>query len=84
MALVLWQQAVEPRPPRAHVDVATGAWTQADAGVGRGIDSFYEYMLKASTCCSRGDEYLAVFHAAARAPHSQAAQARLVVRRRAP
>ena len=31
---------------RVLVDLRTGAWTQPDAGVGRGIDSFYEYMLK--------------------------------------
>lgn len=30
----------------AHVDTGTGRWTQLDSGVGRGIDSFLEYMLK--------------------------------------
>ena len=45
----------------AHVNLNSGAWTQADAGIGRGIDSFYEYMLKAFMLLG-GDEYLAVFH----------------------
>ena len=36
-------------------------WTQADSGIGRGIDSFYEYMLKAHVLLG-GESYLAIFH----------------------
>ena len=60
-ALALWQRRSSRDLLGAHVNLRTGAWTQADAGVGRGIDSFYEYMLKAHMLLG-GDEYLAVFH----------------------
>ena len=29
----------------------SGQWERTDAGVGAGVDSFYEYLLKASSCC---------------------------------
>lgn len=29
-----------------HIDVATGRWVALEAGVGGGVDSFYEYLLK--------------------------------------
>eukprot|EP00967_Tisochrysis_lutea_P093421 scaffold135147_cov28-Tisochrysis_lutea.AAC.3 len=45
----------------AHIHLETGEWTQADAGIGRGIDSFYEYMLKANLVLG-GSAYLAYFH----------------------
>ena len=31
-----------------HIDVATGKWTALDAGVGGGIDSYFEYLVKGS------------------------------------
>ena len=31
----------------AHINIVDGTWTQRDAGVGSGIDSFYEYLIKA-------------------------------------
>lgn len=29
-----------------HIDVATGRWTAQDAGIGAGVDSYYEYLVK--------------------------------------
>ena len=59
--MATWQRRSETDLLGAHVNLRTGAWTQADAGVGRGIDSFYEYMLKGHMML--GDpEYLAIFH----------------------
>lgn len=31
-----------------HIDVATGRWTAQDAGIGSGVDSFFEYLVKGS------------------------------------
>ncbi|XP_064482449.1 ER degradation-enhancing alpha-mannosidase-like protein 2 isoform X2 [Ornithodoros turicata] len=31
-----------------HVDVQTGQWTALDAGIGAGVDSYYEYLVKGS------------------------------------
>ena len=59
--LALWRNRSPHDLLGAHVDLRTGQWTQADAGIGRGIDSFYEYMLKAHMLF--GDvQYLAIFH----------------------
>ena len=29
-----------------HIDVATGKWTALDAGIGGGVDSYFEYLVK--------------------------------------
>ena len=29
-----------------HVDVSNGKWTATDAGIGAGVDSYYEYLVK--------------------------------------
>jgi ER degradation enhancer, mannosidase alpha-like 2 len=29
-----------------HIDVMTGRWTAQDAGIGGGVDSYYEYLVK--------------------------------------
>lgn len=47
----------------AHIHTHTGEWTQADAGVGTAIDSFYEYLLKAYVLFGE-EEYLHVFERA--------------------
>eukprot|EP00004_Rigifila_ramosa_P023591 TRINITY_DN6645_c0_g1_i2.p1 TRINITY_DN6645_c0_g1~~TRINITY_DN6645_c0_g1_i2.p1 ORF type:complete len:317 (+),score=71.38 TRINITY_DN6645_c0_g1_i2:119-952(+) len=31
-----------------HINTATGQWTHKEAGIGSGIDSFYEYLLKSA------------------------------------
>ncbi|KAF5285491.1 hypothetical protein FQR65_LT13236 [Abscondita terminalis] len=31
-----------------HIDVVTGHWTAQDAGIGAGVDSFFEYLVKGS------------------------------------
>lgn len=31
-----------------HIDVQTGRWTAQDAGIGGGVDSYYEYLVKGS------------------------------------
>eukprot|EP00966_Prymnesium_polylepis_P095845 2220706-Prymnesium_polylepis.1 len=60
-AVALWSRRSEIDLLGAHLSLRSGAWTQADAGVGRGIDSFYEYMLKGSMLF-REPDYLAIFH----------------------
>lgn len=32
------------------LDVDTGVWKRLDAGVGAGVDSYYEYLLKVASC----------------------------------
>ena len=60
-ALAVWRHRTSHDLLGAHIHLDRGEWTQADSGVGRGIDSFYEYMLKAHLLL--GDaEYLAIFH----------------------
>ena len=44
-----------------HVDVATGKWTALDAGVGGGIDSYFEYLVKGSIMFSN-TELLDMFY----------------------
>jgi mannosidase alpha-like ER degradation enhancer 2 len=29
-----------------HIDVASGKWTAQDAGIGAGVDSYFEYLVK--------------------------------------
>ena len=29
-----------------HIDVLSGKWTAQDAGIGAGVDSYFEYLLK--------------------------------------
>ena len=60
-ALAVWRRRSELDLLGAHVHLKSGQWTQADAGIGRSIDSFYEYMLKGFMLL--GDTaYLAIFH----------------------
>lgn len=42
----LWERRSDIGLVGAHIDIETGTWTQAEASVGAGIDSFYEYLLK--------------------------------------
>lgn len=36
-----------------HVDVQTGIWTAQDAGIGAGVDSYYEYLVKGAILFNR-------------------------------
>lgn len=36
-----------------HIDVQTGTWTGQDAGIGAGVDSYYEYLVKGSIMLNR-------------------------------
>ncbi|CAG0884666.1 unnamed protein product [Darwinula stevensoni] len=36
-----------------HIDVVTGKWTAHDAGIGAGVDSFYEYLVKGAILLQR-------------------------------
>lgn len=38
-----------------HVDVQTGTWTAQDSGIGAGVDSYYEYLVKGSIMLNRPD-----------------------------
>ena len=31
-----------------HIDVSTGKWKAQDAGIGAGVDSYFEYLVKGS------------------------------------
>uniref|UniRef100_A0A915J4M6 alpha-1,2-Mannosidase n=1 Tax=Romanomermis culicivorax TaxID=13658 RepID=A0A915J4M6_ROMCU len=36
-----------------HINVETGIWTATDAGIGAGVDSYYEYLVKAAVLFDR-------------------------------
>lgn len=36
-----------------HIDVQTGIWTAQDAGIGAGVDSYYEYLVKGAILMNR-------------------------------
>ncbi|CRK95583.1 CLUMA_CG009044, isoform A [Clunio marinus] len=36
-----------------HIDVQTGTWTAQDAGIGAGVDSYYEYLVKGAIMLNR-------------------------------
>jgi len=38
-----------------HVDVVTGKWTAVDAGIGAGVDSYFEYLVKGSILFQNAD-----------------------------
>ncbi|XP_066992134.1 ER degradation-enhancing alpha-mannosidase-like protein 2 [Anabrus simplex] len=44
-----------------HVDVQTGRWTAQDAGIGAGVDSYYEYLAKGAILLQR-PELMRMFH----------------------
>ncbi|XP_073833780.1 ER degradation-enhancing alpha-mannosidase-like protein 2 [Musca autumnalis] len=46
-----------------HIDVQSGRWTALDSGIGAGVDSFFEYMVKGAILLQR-PELLDMFHAA--------------------
>lgn len=43
-----------------HIDVLTGRWTAQDSGIGAGIDSYFEYLVKAAGLLQR-PELMAIF-----------------------
>ncbi|CAM8885692.1 unnamed protein product [Rhodiola kirilowii] len=45
------------------LDVETGEWIEFSSGIGAGVDSFYEYLIKAHILFGR-DEYWRMFHSA--------------------
>eukprot|EP01012_Entosiphon_sulcatum_P014424 TRINITY_DN19456_c0_g1_i1.p1 TRINITY_DN19456_c0_g1~~TRINITY_DN19456_c0_g1_i1.p1 ORF type:complete len:525 (+),score=88.78 TRINITY_DN19456_c0_g1_i1:31-1605(+) len=49
-----------------HINISSGEWTHKDAGIGSGIDSFYEYMFKAYILY-REPEYLHMFNESVKA-----------------
>lgn len=38
-----------------HIDVETGKWTALDSGIGAGVDSYYEYLVKGSILLQKPD-----------------------------
>ena len=36
-----------------HIDVLKGKWTAIEAGIGAGVDSYYEYLVKGATLLQR-------------------------------
>ncbi|KAF0293831.1 ER degradation-enhancing alpha-mannosidase-like protein 2 [Amphibalanus amphitrite] len=49
-----------------HINVLTGKWTALDAGIGAGVDSYYEYLVKGSQLLQR-PELAAMFEEGRRA-----------------
>eukprot|EP00088_Acartia_fossae_P025857 TRINITY_DN2662_c0_g1_i3.p1 TRINITY_DN2662_c0_g1~~TRINITY_DN2662_c0_g1_i3.p1 ORF type:complete len:782 (+),score=127.26 TRINITY_DN2662_c0_g1_i3:86-2431(+) len=49
-----------------HIDVQKGRWTAVEAGIGAGVDSFYEYLVKGSSLLRR-PELRAMFNQARKA-----------------
>lgn len=49
-----------------HIDVANGRWTAQDAGIGSGVDSFFEYLVKGSILLQK-PELLEIFYEARKA-----------------
>ena len=47
----------------AHINITSGAWTHLDAGIGAGIDSYFEYLLKSNVLLAI-DEFGDMFHQA--------------------
>ncbi|XP_004523940.1 uncharacterized protein LOC101452293 [Ceratitis capitata] len=48
-----------------HIDVQTGRWTALDSGIGAGVDSFFEYLVKGAIMLNR-PELMEMFHEARR------------------
>nr|XP_023022341.1 ER degradation-enhancing alpha-mannosidase-like protein 2 [Leptinotarsa decemlineata] len=46
-----------------HIDIDSGRWTAQDAGIGSGVDSFFEYLVKGSILLQR-PELMEMFHEA--------------------
>ncbi|XP_053950505.1 ER degradation-enhancing alpha-mannosidase-like protein 2 [Anastrepha ludens] len=46
-----------------HIDVQTGRWTALDSGIGAGVDSFFEYLVKGAIMLNR-PELMEMFHEA--------------------
>lgn len=44
-----------------HINVQTGQWTATDAGIGAGVDSYFEYLVKGALLLQR-PELLKQFH----------------------
>lgn len=40
-----------------HIDVQSGIWTAQDAGIGAGVDSYFEYLVKGSIMLNRPELY---------------------------
>uniref|UniRef100_A0A1A9WGD0 alpha-1,2-Mannosidase n=1 Tax=Glossina brevipalpis TaxID=37001 RepID=A0A1A9WGD0_9MUSC len=38
-----------------HIDVQTGRWTAVDSGIGTGVDSFFEYLVKGAVLLQRSE-----------------------------
>ena len=59
----IWEHRSDLGLVGAHIDIYRGLWTQAEASVGVGVDSFYEYLLKSYILF--GDErHLSIFEEA--------------------
>lgn len=43
-----------------HIDVASGRWVALDSGIGAGVDSYFEYLVKGALLLDR-PELMAMF-----------------------
>lgn len=51
----LWHFRSPINLPGNHINVETGKWTGADATIGSGVDSYFEYLLKGGILLNRPD-----------------------------
>jgi len=56
----LWERRSKIGLLGSHINVNTGDWVYFDSGIGGGIDSFFEYLMKAHLLTGK-EEYLAMF-----------------------
>ena len=49
----LWQHRSTIGLVGNHIDVVKGKWTAIEAGIGAGVDSYYEYLVKGATLLQR-------------------------------
>ncbi|CAL5198295.1 unnamed protein product [Lathyrus oleraceus] len=59
----LWSMQSSLKLFGTTLDVSTGKWIEHSAGIGAGVDSFYEYLLKAHILFGKED-YWRMFHSA--------------------
>uniref|UniRef100_A0A2P2I5Z2 alpha-1,2-Mannosidase n=1 Tax=Hirondellea gigas TaxID=1518452 RepID=A0A2P2I5Z2_9CRUS len=61
--LAAWRQRSSLDLLGNHIDVTTGRWTALDAGIGAGVDSYFEYLVKGAALLQR-PELMQIFNSA--------------------
>ncbi|KAF2358886.1 Glycoside hydrolase family 47 [Trinorchestia longiramus] len=61
--LAAWRQRSSIDLLGNHIDVTTGRWTALDSGIGAGVDSYFEYLVKGAALLQR-PELMQIFESA--------------------